>query len=48
MNVEKLLDIQIVNRLLNSLVKVLEIIDANDVIKTGDITKNVARLSLAP
>ena len=37
-----------VNRLLNILVKVLDINDANDVIKTGDVTKNVARRSLAP
>ena len=34
--------------LLNILVKVLDINDANDVIKTGDVTKNVARRSLAP
>ena len=37
-----------VNRLLNILVKVLDINDANYVIKTGDVTKNVARRSLAP
>ena len=37
-----------VNRLLNILVKVLDMNDANDVIKTGDVTKNVARRSLAP
>ena len=30
-----------VNRLLNILVKVLDINDANDVIKIGDVTKNV-------
>ena len=34
----------IVNRLLNS----LDINGANDVIKTGDVTKNVARRSLVP
>ena len=38
----------IVNRLLNILVKGLDINDANDVIKTGDVTKNVAQRSLAP
>ena len=50
MNLEKLLEIQIniINKLLNSLVNVLDINDANDVIKTGDIIKNVARGSLAP
>ena len=37
-----------VNKLLNILVKVLDIYDANDVIKIGDVTKNVARRSLAP
>ena len=37
-----------VNMLLNILVKVLDINDANDVIKTGDVTKNVARRSLVP
>ena len=37
----------IVNRLLNSLIKVLDINDANDIINTGDVTKNVARRSLA-
>ena len=38
----------IVNRLLNSSVKVLDINDANDVMKTGDVTKKVARHSLVP
>ena len=37
-----------VNKQLNILVKGLDINDANDVIKTGDVTKNVARRSLAP
>ena len=36
------------NRLLNSLVNVLDINGANDVMKTGDVTKNVARPSLEP
>ena len=34
--------------LLNILVKVLDINEANEVIKTGDVTKNVARRSLEP
>ena len=37
-----------VNMLLNILVEVLDINDANDVIKNDDVTKNVARCSLAP
>ena len=37
-----------VNMLLNILIKFSPINDANDVIKTGDVTKNVARRSLAP
>ena len=37
-----------VTMLLNILVKVLDINDANDVIKTGEVTKKVARRSLAP
>ena len=43
---EKLLEVQINSiKLLNSLVKVLDI---NDVMKTGDVTKNVAQHSLVP
>ena len=37
-----------INRLPNILVKVLDINDANDVIKTGDVTKDVVRRSLVP
>ena len=37
-----------VNMLLNILVNILDINDANDVIKTGDVTKNIALCSLAP
>ena len=49
MKMEKLLEIQInVNKPLHSLEKVLDIYNANDVIKIGDVTKNVARRSLAP
>ena len=34
----------IVNKLLNSLIEILNISDANDVMITGDVTENVARL----
>ena len=38
----------IVNELLNSLVNVLDINDANDIMKTGNITQYIAQRSLAP